>query len=402
MPTKPKGEVVAKGEELVVRGPEVGHLHQMWIGSKKKRELVLDPVEALYLVCGRNFAYKDERNESSTTLDLFSRFSGSERIFAKLAAYRDWRDRGLIIVPAGRFLAEHAGKHFGNSPVITYPSEFVNLPDLSGITLNFLLPDRFSFLLCSHELHFSLFEKYWFGQLGVYKQPEKDKILKLDLLETLYLAKHGARVLEFGSKKELDFVDLLELTGRDKEEISALYDVYEEWRDRGYVVKTGFKFGTHFRIYFPGASPIRRGKEWIHSKHVIHVFPKASSMLMSEWARAVRVAHSVRKTFIMAVPQMEESDYPSVQFDFVAWWRSNGNVEKPNESPPRFAIIAITEDERLGGRELAAALARAHELGLRLVLAIVDRETSVTYYVAKRIDLRDSRNRYYEVEWIQP
>ena len=82
-----------------------------------------------------------------------------------------------------------------------------------------------------------------------------------------------------------------------------LYDVYKDWREKGYIIKTGFKFGTHFRVYFPGARPMgRENQEWVHSKHVIHVFPKETTLLISEWARAIRVAHSVRKTFILAVP----------------------------------------------------------------------------------------------------
>ena len=39
---------------------------------------------------------------------------------------------------------------------------------------------------------------------------------------------------------------------RGGSDFQKLYDVYADWRSKGYVIKTGFKFGTHFRIYFPG------------------------------------------------------------------------------------------------------------------------------------------------------
>ena len=84
-----------------------------------------------------------------------------------------------------------------------------------------------------------------------------------------------------------------QIVEKEREYARQLYEVYEDWRMNGYVVKTGFKFGTHFRIYFPGASPAASGDEWIHSKHVLHVFPKEQKMVISEWARAVRVAHGV-------------------------------------------------------------------------------------------------------------
>jgi hypothetical protein len=62
----------------------------------------------------------------------------------------------------------------------------------------------------------------------------------------------------------------------------------------------------------------------------------------------------------------------------------------------------LNEDESLSGKMLASALDRADELGLRLLIAINDRETSVTYYLANRIDLPGSEHKYYEIEWFTP
>jgi len=106
----------------------------------------------------------------------------------------------------------------------------------------------------------------------------------------------------------------------------------------------------------------------------------------------------------MAIPGMKKEDYRIERelIDFIGFWRKKIGVEKPFTDNPRYAIIALTEDEELGGRELAAALDQADKLGLRLILAITDRETSVTYYLAKRIELPGSKNRYYEIEWKQP
>jgi hypothetical protein len=107
----------------------------------------------------------------------------------------------------------------------------------------------------------------------------------------------------------------------------------------------------------------------------------------------------------MAIPGMKKEDYlkERTPIDFVAWHRKAGNqVEKPKKDDPSFLIISLNEDESLSGKMLASALDRADELGLRLLIAINDRETSVTYYLANRIELPGSEHKYYEIEWFTP
>jgi tRNA splicing endonuclease len=182
-----------------------------------------------------------------------------------------------------------------------------------------------------------------------------------------------------------------------------MYEVYEGWRQMGFILKTGFKFGTHFRLYFPGASPIRDIKDWIHSKHVVHIFPKASKMIISEWARAIRVAHSVKKTFILAIPGEKESEKEKkTNLDFILYHRVKGGIEIPKDGKPKYLMLSLSEEEYIGGQELSEAIEECAEAGLQLLLAIADRETSVTYYLVKRIDLPGSKYEYYEIEWVQP
>jgi tRNA splicing endonuclease len=178
--------------------------------------------------------------------------------------------------------------------------------------------------------------------------------------------------------------------------------VYEDWRLRAFVLKTGFKFGTHFRLYFPGASPALANDEWMHSKHVIQVFPRESKMLISEWARAIRVAHGVKKTFILAIPGAKKPQ-PGASADFLLYHRKKGGlIENPKEDTPKYAMLALSEEEEIGGEELAGAIDNAKQLGLDLMLSICDRETSITHYRVKRVELPKSRYEYYEIEWTQP
>lgn len=181
-----------------------------------------------------------------------------------------------------------------------------------------------------------------------------------------------------------------------------MYDVYEDWRLRGFVFKTGFKFGTHFRVYFPGASPLKTTEEWIHSRHVLQVFPRNSRMLISEWARAIRVAHSVKKTFILAIPGEKGRKEKTIKLDFLLYHRKKGGIEKPSEDKPKYVMLALNEEEKLGGAELASAIDQANKFGLDLMLAISDRESGITYYRVKRILLPGSKYEYYEIEWELP
>ena len=139
---------------------------------------------------------------------------------------------------------------------------------------------------------------------------------------------------------------------------------------------------------------------WVHSKHVIHVFPRDAKLLISEWARVIRVAHSVRKTFILAIPG--KSRAKRLAIDFVLYHRKGNGIETPADSKPRFGMLSLSEEEYIGGSELSAIINEAKEQKLELIIAIADRETAVTYYKVKRIELEGSSYEYYEIDWLQP
>ena len=219
--------------------------------------------------------------------------------------------------------------------------------------------------------------------------------LYFDVYETVFLMEHGKLKAGNYSKQEIS-----DIAYKRRSDFPKLYQVYEDWRSKGYVVKTGFKFGTHFRIYFPGARPGRDDPAWVHSKHVIQVFPRDVKMLISEWARAIRVAHSVRKTFILAIPG--KSRKKNMEIDFLLYHRKGKDTENPEDDAPRFAMLSISEDEYIGGSELSAIIGEAKERKLELIIAIADRETAVTYYKARRIDLPRSEYEYYEIDWMTP
>jgi len=383
--------------KLIVEEPEeISKLSSAFIGRIEGGKLVLKPEEALYLMDMRNFECIDEKNNKLGFNDVALMFiKDNPKLFAFYNAYRNWRDRGLFIMRLKKDTS------YGKRKIAKYPSKKVSFPKLNQVVVYYPF-DMFA-VSEKNTTFMKLFADFWFGQLGVYKQHERGKTVKFDIFETLFLLKHcGIRVRNAESGTLIEFEELMKLAMKNKKDLKALYEVYEDWRLRGFVVKTGYKFGSHFRIYFPGVSPVRKDK-WIHSKHVLHVFPKYERLIISEWARAVRVAHSVRKTFILGIPGMKEEDYvKDLHLDFVAYHRENGMTITPTSGDPSFVILSLSEDETIGGAELATALKEAEKVGLDLLLAVTDRETDVTYYLTRKIDLPGSKYEYYEIEWIQP
>ena len=358
------------------------------IGTEIDGVLFLGIEEALYLMDVRN-AECVSGEKAITFNEIASRFGRSGKFIARYFTYKDWRDRGLIIRSTDSDYLEPA-----KISVKAYPASSLRLP---GYKLNgtFFKSDLITIVDETDDAK-EIYEKFWFGQYGSYKTSDRGRLNKLDIYETLFLMEHSVLSLENSTRSEL----VKHATAR-RRDFPKLYEVYRDWRERGYVIKTGFKFGTHFRVYFPGARPVgAENKDWVHSKHVIHVFPKDSKLLISEWARAIRVAHSVRKTFILAVPG--DPGEKEVDFDFILYQRKGGNAEAPETDAPRAAMLSLGEEEYIGGREFAGALKRARSKNLELLLAIADRETAVTYYRIKQIRLPSGKHEYYEIDWLQP
>ncbi len=381
-------------KNLLVKEPsDVSSLQNGFYGQMKKGIIYLSPEEALYIMDIRNGRCYDKAGNHYPFNTVASLFLRNKKLLARYLTYKDWRDKGLILRSP-----QEAEGNYGRTVLLKYESSRFKIDAFSFEGLFF--PADLLTLLDDEKVGRELYERYWIGQYGTYKAAHRGRISKLDIFETIYLLRHGRMKLKNAKLKEI------ERTAEKRIEFfSDMYLVYEDWRKRGYVVKTGFKFGTHFRIYFPGASPVRTEDKWMHSKHVIHVFPRKHKQLISEWARAIRVAHSVKKTFILAIPGKKtpiKVNPKKPRLDFLLYHRKQGGIETPKTGTPKYLMYSLTEDEYIGGEELAKALAECAHFGLEMMMAISDRESSVTYYVIKKIDLPGSEYEYFEIEWVQP
>lgn len=372
---------------------DVTALQNGFYGRQETEKRVLSIEEALYLLDIRNSRCFDEAGNEYKFNDIAEKYLKKKKLLARYLTYKDWRDKGLIV----RY-AEEANGAYGRSTIKKYKGGELKIDKICGEGLFF--EDDLITVVDDENFGKFFYEKYWFGQFGTYKAAHRGKISKFDIYETIFLLKKGVLRIKNSTLEKI-----LTISRKRIKYLDDLYAVYEDWRDKGYIVKTGFKFGTHFRIYFPSASPINTGQEWVHSKHVIHVFSRKDKMLISEWARAIRVAHSVRKTFILAIPGKKTEikiNSKKPRLDFLLYHRKKDGIETPKTGSPQYLMYSLTEDEYIGGEELAKALAECEYYGLEMLTTISDRESSVTYYVIKKIELPGSKYEYYEIEWTQP
>lgn len=132
----------------------------------------------------------------------------------------------------------------------------------------------------------------------------KEKKLYLNFLEALYLLEKDKIEVEVEGEL-LDFSQLLEIA-RLEAEFDIRYFVYKDLRDRGLIVKTGFKYGCHFRVY-------RKGPEE-HAEYLVHVIPEKREFQTYDIVKHCRLAHSVNKLMVFAFID-EEGDitYYSVE-----------------------------------------------------------------------------------------
>lgn len=142
----------------------------------------------------------------------------------------------------------------------------------------------------------ALQEQGFFGQA-------MGSMINLSLIEALYLMESGLLVIE-NTSPEILFAT----AQREQPDVDLRYRVYRQLRDRGVRVKTGFKYGTHFRAY--SMNPHRS-----HADYLVHVFPDGTTVDWQEISRGIRVAHGVNKRILFTTPLLVERN----EFLELAW-----------------------------------------------------------------------------------
>lgn len=161
-----------------------------------------------------------------------------------------------------------------------------------------------------------LYRQGYYGKpLGIAKPrvPEFTVPLILDLMEGLYLAEKGTiRVYEGSEKEKVSLRKLRQMAKQLYEEFDDKYAIYYDLRDKGLVVTPGIKFGCDFAVY-------KHGPGVEHAPYMVSVKKAKSAITAMEIVKAGRLATTVRKRFIIAVPDSEKE---KVKYLIFKWFKA--------------------------------------------------------------------------------
>jgi len=128
---------------------------------------------------------------------------------------------------------------------------------------------------------------------GFYGKPMGDA-LQLSLVEVCYLARRGVIVLSDGRGTPIDREHVFDRCASIQEGFERNYAGYSHLRELGLWVKTGFKYGTHFRVY-------QKNPQKSHAQYLINVVDIDLRSTWAELSRGVRLSHGVRKNLVFMV-----------------------------------------------------------------------------------------------------
>ena len=338
------------GEKVIVAESE-GEIFELKEYGRKKGRLELSLEEAAFLLEKGKIAIKIKEGEKKE-LELnpegfFKRaLDTSHKFDVRYLVYRDLKERGYAVQPGGvDFWLYPRGAKPGEKPAryfirILSERDFLSLKELVGMLISArnmrkepiiavvdeesdityyevkepkfeviekreeigkakasLFGDRV--VLWDADLAENLHGAFFFGKLT------KEKRLLLSLVEASYLMKKNLLAIEVREQKSenrpepqtsnlkpMNFEQFIEYASSIESDFTDKYAVYEDLEEKGLIVKTGFKFGSHFRVY--------KASQQKHSSYLIHVLPEEHVFSIPELSRAVRLAHGVKKRMVFS------------------------------------------------------------------------------------------------------
>jgi len=158
-----------------------------------------------------------------------------------------------------------------------------------------------------------LFSQGYYGKpIGIPKPKieEIDAPLILDLIEGLYLLENK-KITITKFKQKITIEQLKEICKKEVHEFDKKYIVYKNFRDKGYIINPGIKFGCDFAVY-------EKGPGIDHAPFLIQVYNRSESITSTGIVLAGRLATTVRKQFILAIPKGKDK----VDFLALDWWKA--------------------------------------------------------------------------------
>jgi tRNA-intron endonuclease len=161
----------------------------------------------------------------------------------------------------------------------------------------------------------TLFGNGYYGKpLGIPKPKgtEFDAPLVLDLIEGCYLVEKNKLEVFHMDGKRVPFAKIKKICKEQYTDFDTNYLVYHDLRDKGYIVTPGIKFGCDFAVY-------EQGPGIDHAPYLVQVFRATDELAATGIVLAGRLATTVKKQYILAIPKVKQKEVDFVGFD---WWRA--------------------------------------------------------------------------------
>ena len=158
-----------------------------------------------------------------------------------------------------------------------------------------------------------LFGQGYYGKpIGIPKPKleEIDAPLILDLIEGLYLLENK-KITVTKLKQKVTIDKMIKICKKEYHNFDKKYLVYKNFRDKGYIINPGIKFGCDFAVY-------EKGPGIDHAPYLIQVYNRNESISSTGIVLAGRLATTVRKQFILAIPKGKDK----VDFLALDWWKA--------------------------------------------------------------------------------
>lgn len=125
--------------------------------------------------------------------------------------------------------------------------------------------------------------------------------------EALYLLETKQAQL-IKNKKSLTEEQAIKLFSKNNKEFSVKYSAFKVLRKKAYIVKTGSKFGTEFRVYDPKSITT-------HAKWLVFPIKQSNNINPQELIAKSRIAHSSAKKLLLAL--VDNQDVIFYELDWI-------------------------------------------------------------------------------------
>lgn len=174
-------------------------------------------------------------------------------------------------------------------------------------------------IIFDHDQGSSLYARGFFGKPIGIRKPDPhlafDRELQVNFIEASYLMGKGwLDIIDARTGNQFTRENLRDIASKSHERFKEKSLVYDDLREKGYIVRPGLKFGADFTVY-------KQGPGLDHSSFVVQVLEHENQISAMDMVRAGRLATSVKKRFVLASISSLDSKLTKISYYVFRWFK---------------------------------------------------------------------------------